>query len=482
MGDSLKTATARGTVWSMAERISSQLVTFVVIVVMSRILSQTDYGLVGMLVIFTDIAQTLVDSGVTQALIRKQDRTPKDCSTAFYFNVCLSLVLYGVMYLCAPLIAEFYNQEELTRLTRVLSLSFVINAFMMVQQALMTARLDFKTQTIASLTAAVISGGAGIWMAYHGMGVWAIVYYQLLKSGLNCMMLWILSEWRPVLAFSFPALKYFFNFGSKLTAAALMQTIYKDMYLALIGKFYKPAAVGYYTRAHQFGALPSFNVSAILQRVTYPAMCRVQDDEERLKDMFGKFLRVITFMVFPMMAGLAVLATPVTVLLVGEKWAFSGTLLSILCLSMMWMPIDFLNLSLLQVRGRTDCFLKCEIWKKVIGVTLLVVTLPFGLVVMCWGQLVRALADFAIDTYYTHKFIGMGVLRQWRMILPSIVYSAVMAVCVWLSVNWIATVWLQVVVGLICGVAVFIGLAWTTGSRELREIRSLVNEFKKRGK
>lgn len=474
MTDSLRKSALKGIIWSSFERMSGQLVGFVVIVIMSRILTKSEYGLVGMLLIFIDVAQTLADSGVTQALIRKPDRTQIDCSTAFIFNVSLSIALYLILFFAAPFIAGFYGQPVLTGLTRVLSLSVLLNALMMVQKALFTVNIDFKTQAKASLTAAILSGILGIWMAYGGYGVWAIVYYQLANLGFTAILLWLYSKWRPSLVFSYSSFRYFFGFGSRLTVAGVIHTVYRNMYLVAIGKFYKPASVGLYTRAHQFGSLPSYNVNNIIQRVTYPILCNLQDDTPHLVDVFIKFVRLTSFVVFPMMTGLSILATPIVRILLGGEWEYAGTLLSIMCLFMMWMPVDSLNLNLLQVKGRTDCYLRCEIWKKIFGVAILIITIPMGLEIICWGQVVRALADLVVDSYYTRRFYGLGIESQLLALIPSMLYSAVSGLAVWLTVSLLHEDWLKLIVGIPEGILIYFLMAKITSSTDLNEFKSLI--------
>lgn len=480
MTSSLRSHVIRGAYWSGIERFSSQIVTFVVIVIMSRILTKSDYGLVGMLTIFIDVAQTVTDSGVTQALIRKADRDQKDCSTAFIFNIVLSLFFYLLLFFTAPLISDFYDHEELTGLTRVISLGLIFNAVVMVPKALFTANLDFKTQTKSSLLASVISGVCGIIMALGGLGVWSIAYYQLIKLFLNGVLLWYFSTWRPTMVFSKESFKYFFRFGSNFTIAGIIHTVYKDMYLLAIGKFYQAASLGVYTRAYQFGQLPSDNIGNILQRVTYPVLCKFQDDPDRLAEIFVKFLRSISFIVFPLMMTLSVLSDAVIVVVVGEKWAEAGPLLSIMCISMMWIPLDTLNLNLLQVRGRTDYFLKCEVRKKVFGVIITIATIPFGLLVICWGQVLRALIDMVIDTYYTGKYLRLGFIRQMKEISPTLFYSVITAACTWICIAWIEMPVLKVFVGLLTAVLVFFLLVKITKSTDYNVIRQLIKEREKK--
>jgi O-antigen/teichoic acid export membrane protein len=482
MSESLRHKTTKGFTWSAVERFSSQFITFGVIVVMSRILTKSDYGLIGMLTIFIDIAQTIADSGVSQALVRKQDRSQKDCSTAFIFNMGLSLVLYAVLFFSANAIARFYNQPILTWILRLIGLSLILNAAVMVPKALLTASMDFKTLTKATFLSSVISGIAGIAMAYLGLGVWSIAYYQLIKFFLNSVLLWVYTTWRPNFGFSVESFKYFFSFGSNFTIAGVMHTIYRNLYLLVIGKFYQAASLGLYTRAYQFGQLPSDNIGNIFQRASYPVMCKLQDNKEKLKDIFTKFLRILAFVVFPLMVALSVLAEPVIVLVVGEKWRESGPLLAVLCLAMMWVPLDILNLTLLQVRGKTNYYLRCELWKKGFGIAIVAATLPFGLLIMCWGQVLRGIIDMVIDTYYTGKYLELGFFTQLKEILPTIIYSALMAATIWCVIQIVEPVWAQVILGMLVGLSVYILMAVLAHSSDLRAVKSFIKDLKSSSK
>ena len=334
MSNSLKQKTVKGVIWSTLERFSVQGIQFVVMIIMARMLTPNDYGLVGMLAVFIAVSQSLVDSGFSQALIRKQDRTETDNSTVFYFNIIVGFILYGLLFASAPFIADFYNEPQLTAITRVIGLSVLFNSLVVVQRALLTIKIDFKTQAKAALTAAIISGILGIWMAASGYGVWSIVAQQLANLGINTLLLWILSHWRPSLIYSWKSFHELFGFGSKLMVSGLIETIYRNIYLIVIGRIFSAADLGYYTRAHQFTDFPSSNVSGIIQRVTYPILCSIQNENERLSDVYRRFLRLSAFIVFPLMMGLAAVAEPLVLTLLKEQWLFAATLISIICFSM----------------------------------------------------------------------------------------------------------------------------------------------------
>ncbi len=474
MSDSLKHKTVKGTVWSSIERFSVQGIQFLVMILMARVLTPGDYGLVGMLVIFISISQALIDSGFSQALIRKQDRSEVDNSTVFYFNIAVGFILYFILFFSAPLIASFYDEPALIELTRVISLSIVINSFVVVQRALLTVNIDFKTQAKATLSGAVVSGIIGISMAYSGFGVWSIVAQQLTNLVIVAVLLWIFSKWRPSFLYSWSSFKELFSFGSKLALSSILDCIYKNLYLIVIGKVFKASDLGYYTRAHQFAEFPSSNVSGIVQRVTFPVLCSIQGDDQRLRTVYRKSLRVSAFVVFPLMMGLAGVAEPFIFVILNEQWAFAGQLLQIICFSMMWFPVHAINLNLLQVKGRSDLFLKLEIYKKIIGLAILVATVPMGLVAMCYGAILNSILALIINTYYTGKLIDVGFVRQIRDLAPTILYSLSMFLIVLGVVHLVHGNIAKLLSGIAIGLVYFFIVTTMTKSTDLKELLGLI--------
>lgn len=474
MEDSLKNKTVKGIVWSSVERFSVQGIQFLVMIVMARLLTPKDYGLVGMVAIFIAVAQSLVDSGFSQALIRKQNRTETDNSTVFYFNIVVGILLYLVLFAIAPLVADFYDSPELTALMRVICLSVVFNSFVVVQRALLTVNIDFKTQAKASLTAAVVSGVIGIGMAYSGFSYWSIVAQQLVNLGLNTLLLWIFTRWRPRWIYSWGSFRELFTFGSKLMFSGLLDVVYRNMYLLVIGKVFTASSLGYYTRANQFAEFPSSNLTGIMQRVTYPVLCQIQDDDERLAQIYRRFLRLSAFLIFPLLVGLSAVAEPFVLLLLKEQWLFAATLLQIICFAMMWYPIHAINLNLLQVKGRSDLFLRLEIIKKAIAVLILCVTIPMGLIAMCVGQILSSLIALIINTNYTGKLIQVGFLRQMRDLLPTLLLSLSMWGVVYGITSCLSGIILQLIVGIIAGMVYYIALSALFHFPELKELYSII--------
>lgn len=474
MEDSLKNKTVKGIVWSSIERFSVQGIQFLVMIVMARLLTPKDYGLVGMVAIFIAVAQSLVDSGFSQALIRKQDRTETDNSTVFYFNVVVGLFLYLFFFAIAPWVADFYNSPELTVLMRVICLSVIFNSLVVVQRALLTVHIDFKTQAKASLTAAVASGIIGVGMAYQDFSYWSIVVQQLVNLGLNTLLLWVFAQWRPRWAYSWNSFRELFAFGSKLMLSGLLNVVYNNIYLLVIGKAFTPSTLGHYTRACQFAEFPSSNLTGIMQRVTYPVLCQIQNDDERLAQIYRRFLRVSAFLIFPLLVGLSAVAKPLVLLLLKEQWLFAATLLQIICFSMMWYPIHAINLNLLQVKGRSDLFLKLEIIKKIIGVIILCITMPLGLIPMCIGIIISSLISLVINTHYTGKLIQIGFFRQMCDLMPTLLLSLSMWCVVYFSISFFTGTLIQLLIGILTGVVYYISFAYLFKYRELKEIFHII--------
>ena len=475
MAESLKNKTVKGTLWSSVERFSVQGIQFIVMIIMARLLTPQDYGLVGMITIFIAVSQSLIDSGFSQALIRKQDRNEVDNSTVFYFNIVVGITLYLVIFFCAPLIARFYKEPLLTPITRCVSLGLLFNSLGVVQRALFTTTLNFKTQAKATLIGAITSGCIGIAMAYTGFGVWAIVVQQVTNTALVVIFLWVFSNWRPILAFSKKSFKNLFGFGSKLMISGVIDTLYRNMYLIVIGKVFKASDLGYYTRAHQFTDFASSNISGIFQRVTYPVLCSIQDDDTRLANVYRRLLKTSAFVIFPLMMGLMGVARPMILSFLTEKWLFSAVLIEILSFAQMWYPVHAINLNLLQVKGRSDLFLKLEIIKKCSAVAVLCITLPMGLIPMCWGMLFNSIFALIINTHYTGKLINLGFIAQMRDLLPILALSLAMGGIVYITMNYVSlNSWLLLAIGLLEGILIYVGLARLFRFNELSELVAIV--------
>lgn len=471
--DSLKQKTTKGLLWSSVERFSNQGMSFFFSVILARLLSPSDYGIIAMVTIFFAVAQSFVDSGFSNALVRKTDRREEDLSTCFYFNIGVGIVAYIVLFLIAPFIADFYNQPILSPIIRITGFGVVLNSLCVVQQALFTIRIDFKSQAKVTLSATIISGIVGVVLAYLEYGVWALVWQGVVMSLVRMGLLWLMSKWRPKAGFSKDSFHYLFGYGSKLLASGLLDTIYNNIYPIVIGKFYTPAQLGNYSRALSFAQLPSSNITSILQRVTFPVLSTIQDDLPRLQINYRRLLKLSAFIVFPLMMGLAAVAFPLIRVVLTPKWEGCSLYLQIICFALMLYPIHAINLNLLQVKGRSDLFLRLEVIKKIVGVCIMCITIPLGITAMCFGMVVSSLISLFINTYYTGKLINIGCLKQIRDLLPILFNSLLMGGMVYLFIQLFNNDFVKLIVGVFIGAISYIGGASFFSKQELKECWSL---------
>ena len=428
----LKQKTVNGLLWSFIENFSNQGITFIVGIILARLLTPEEFGLIGMITIFIAISTSVINSGFSQALIRKKDCTDTDYSTVFYFNLLVGVVLFAILFFAAPLIAGFFNEPQLTKLVKVLASVLVIDAFTIIQRTKLTKRIDFKLQTKISVIADIVSGVAGIAMAYTGFGVWSLVARQIIQRALNALLLWVWNRWIPLLVFSKESFKELFSFGSRLLVSGLIDTAYRNIYLLVIGKFFSAAELGYFTRSEQFQKLPSQNINTVIQRVTYPVLSSMQDDKSRLKNNYQKLIRSTMLITFVLMLGMAAVAEPMIITLIGEKWRPSIIYLQMLSFVGMMYPLHALNLNMLKVSGRSDIFLKLEIIKKILAVPTIVIGVIWGIKIMIAGMMVNTLIAYYLNSYWSGRFIGYSFKQQVTDILPSFSLALTMAVAVYL--------------------------------------------------
>ncbi len=449
--DSLKNKTVKGASWSFIDSIAGQGITFLVGLVLARLLTPEEYGLIGIIIIFIAVFNSIVDSGFSNALIRKNDAKDIDYNTVFISNLVLSVVLFGVLYISAPAISNFFNQPQLIPLLRVMGSIVIINAFAIIQRTILVKKVDFKTQTKVSLISSITSGVVGIGMAVGGLGVWSLVGQQISRQFLNSAFLWIYSRWYPKLQFSIQSFKELFTFGWKLLVSSLIDTVWREIYQVIIGKCYSPVALGQYTRAQQFASICSSNLTTVVQRVSFPVLSSVQDDKERLKNGYKRIIKVAMLVTFVLMLGLAAVAKPLVLSLIGEQWLPCVPFLQIICLQMMLYPLHSLNLNMLQVQGRSDLFLKLEIIKKIIAIGPLLLGIFVNIYWMLGGSVVTGCIAYYLNAYYSGPFLNYSIKEQVKDILPSFGVAVAMAVPVYamsfIPLNPFILLPLQIVVG-----------------------------------
>lgn len=428
MSQTLKQKTVKGVGWSFADNIANQGVTFLVSLVLARLITPEEYGLIGIITIFIAVFNSIVDSGFSNALIRKNDIKDIDYYTVFITNMVLSVVLFVVFFFSAGAIADFFGQPLLKPLTQVMGVIVIVNAFAIVQRTLLTKNIDFKTQTKASVISSVASGIIGIGMAFMGYGVWSLVGQQLSRAILYTACLWLYNHWLPRMRFSWNSFRELFGFGWKLMVSALIDTVWREIYQVVIGKCYSAAMLGQYTRSYQFGSVFSSNLTTVIQRVSYPVLSTMQDDKTRMKEGYRRVIKITMLVTFVLMFGLAAVAKPMILVLVGDQWLMAADLLPVICFSMVLYPLHSLNLNILQVEGRTDLFLKLEIIKKCIAVIPVLMGIFIGIYWMLWGSVVTGLFAYYLNSYYSGKLLGYPIISQLKDILPSFAVASVMAV------------------------------------------------------
>lgn len=399
---------------------------------MARILGPREFGLIGMITVFIAISKSFINSGFNQALIRKKKCTQVDFSTVFFFNAAVGILLYLILFFSAKSISIFYNEELLESLVKVVALELIISSFTIVQRAKLTREINFKLQTKISIISSIISGIIGISMALLGYGVWSLVAKSLINSTLNTGLLWIWNKWRPSLTFDFKSFKELFSFGSKLLVSGLINTIYQNIYLLVIGKYFSAADLGYYTRADQFNKLPSENITSVIQRVSFPVLSSIQDDNIKLRNAYRRLIKSTMFIAFVAMMMLAAIAKPMVIVLIGEKWEQSVIYLQLLCFVGMSYPLHAINLNMLNVKGRSDLFLKLEIIKKSIAIPIITVGIFIGIKAMIIGMIIQTIIAFFLNSYYSGRTINYSSYQQLKDILPSFILASFVGLVVFL--------------------------------------------------
>lgn len=477
MPESLKDKTVKGVAWSAVDSFLGHGVTFLVGIVLARLLSPAEYGLIGICLIFTTVLLGIVDSGFSNALIRKKEVSNDDYNTMFITNMVMSLALFALLFFCAPYISAFFERPELTSLVRVMGLILFFQALSLVQYTRLSKRIDFKTKTKASFISAVVSGAIGISMAYTGFGVWALVGQILSERLLYTICLWIFNKWWPSLLFNANSFHYMWGYGWKLMLSGLLDSIWKQLYQVVVGKFYSPTTLGQYSRARDYAHIFSQSVTSIVQRVTFPALAEVQGDATRLVSAYRRIIKTTMFVSSVCMLSIGAVAEPLIYTLIGPKWHDAATYLPIICLSMSLYPLHSINLNMLQVHGRSDIFLYLEIIKKVISIGPLCIGIFIDIYWMLIGSFLAGIITFFLNTGYTGKKLKYTSFMQLKDIAPSYVIALIVAAAVfflkYLPLPCYVVFILQVFVGLM----VFFTICELTKPEEYLELKRIVKPF-----
>lgn len=446
-------------IWKLLERTGTQGIQFIVQIVLARLLLPEQYGIIAIVTVFISIARVFVQSGFNTALIQKKDADEVDFSSVFYLSLVVAAILYAIIYFSAPYIASFYMQPQLVQVLRVLSITLFIGAFNSIQNAFVARNMLFKRLFISSLGAVIASGIVGIAIAYRGGGVWALVAQQLTNQLTISFILWFAVKWRPHLIFSFKRIKSLFAFGSKLLASSLIETLYQDLRTLIIGRMYIPAMLGFYNRGQQFPKVIVSNINGSIQSVMLPTLSAHQDDTKRVKELMRRAIKTSSFMIFPMMIGMTVVAEPLVKIVLTDKWLPAVPFLQIFCISYALMPIHTANLQAINAMGRSDIFLRLEVIKKIIGLIILGISLQFGVYAIALGQVFGGIISTFINAYPNKELLDYSYKEQWLDIMPSILISITMGAIVY-SINFINILaWKILVIQVGIGVIIYLFLA-----------------------
>lgn len=464
-------------IWRFAERCGAQLVTFIVSIVLARILAPEDYGQIALITVFTTIMQVFVDSGLGTALIQKKDADDLDFSSVFYFNFAVCLILYAVMFVGAPFIAGFYNDMSLTSIIRVISLTIVISGVKGIQQSYVSRNMLFKRFFYATLGGTIFSAFLGVALAYAGFGVWAIVAQQLSNTTIDTLILWLTVKWRPKKMFSWERLKELLSYGWKLLVSALLDTVYNNIRSLIIGKLYSSADLAYYDQGKKFPNVIVTNINTSIDSVLLPTMSNAQDDRAHVKSMTRRSIKTSTYIMAPMMMGLTFCADPIVRLVLTDKWLPCVPFLRIFCITYMFYPIHTANLNAIKAMGRSDYFLKLEIAKKIVGMILLVSTMWFGVMAMAYSLLISTLASMIINSWPNKELLGYSFKEQMLDIFPGILLALLMGVVIsfvqLLGLSSVVTLLIQIPLG----AAIYVGASYALKIESFEYLLQIVKGF-----
>lgn len=466
-----------GIKWTSIEQVFSLVLRFIIGIVVARLVAPADYGLIAMLTIFMALGEVIVNCGLGTALIRHKENTNADYSTAFFVNVGAAFLIYFLLYIFSPFIADFYKIPKLQEVCRIYAISLLISSFSIVQIAKLTHELRLKLLAMVKLVGIIISGVIGVYLAYIGLGVWALVWYSLASSFFQTLFLWIFAGWKPVFKFSKGSYNYLISFGSKMIFTHFIDVIYDNIYSLVIGKFYSPASVGYYNRSLGISQLPQNLFSHITNRVFLPLLTPLQDDNDKLLKVYEKMYKMTVYLAYPIITMIIVLARPIVLILLGEKWLPSVPYLQILSFGVLFVILTLINLNLFFVKGRSDIILKLDIIKKIVGFIIVGITLPLGLYWICIGTILYAIIAFVINCSQTRKLLGYGFSAQAKMALPSLGYSFFMGLITYMACLITETAIIQILLGILTGAVSYYIISMIFKDETFGEIKSIVCSY-----
>lgn len=480
MAEDLKKETAKGVIWSGVDKIANGGILFLANIILARLLTPKDFGLLAIIAIFVQISQTFIDSGFSNALIQKKDRSQADYSTVFFFNLAISTSFYIILFFCSPLISHFFEDEKLTLLTRVVGLNLIIGALVSVHKTRLTVQLRFKIQAVISLIASVTSAIIAIALAYKGSGVWSLVLLTLINITLQTTLIYTFIKWKPSLVFSKESFHRLFSYSSKLLGASLIHLLYRNIYPIVIGKKFSPIELGYFNRADTFAQYTPSTIGSVISRVAFPIFSRIQDDNSRLRNAYSQYIIFSSLLIFPILIGLMVLAEPLTLLILKEKWLPMVPMLQILCLDWMTDHLCSINLNILYVKGRSDLAFKLEIIKKTIAIIIFFISIYWGIIGVCWGRVVYSCFAVYLNSFYTKRLIGISLWQQLKDIAIPLLQAIIMGGIVWIYSHFVYNLSISVLTSVLIGFIAYVIIISLTNLKYIKELKELSIKFIRR--
>lgn len=473
---SLKQKTVHSIFWSAIQQFGRQGISFIFSILLARILLPKEFGYIAMVMVFINICTTLIDSGLTQSLIRKNEDDEKDYSTIFFFNLGVSIFLYTLLYFIAPYIAGFYNQPILHKLVRWQAIILIIHALSLIQETLMVKNLEFKKLTYAKLPAIIISGAIALYLAKRGFGLYSIVAYTILDSGIIAIILWVISPWKPKPSFHIENFKKHYKFGGHLTISGILESGFNELYNIILGKFFSPAHLGFFNRAYTIQRLPVSNLSNVLNKVTYPILAKIKHNNKKLKEVYSKLMLMVVFIITPILIFSGILGKPLISLILTDKWLPAVPYFKILCLAGIIYPLNMYNINILKIKGKSSTILRLQLYKKIVFILSLCLIILYGMYGLLYGILINALLSFLLNSYFSGKLISFDTWDQLKNITPLIIINFISGTLVYLFEKETAhclSNFMQLFIGYSIGFFIYITMVYLFEKRILAIIKEI---------
>ena len=461
MSSNLKETALRGFSWTFLEKFGVYISDFTVGILLARLLAPKEFGLIAMIMVFIALLTPFIDSGLGRALIRKIDATDTDYSTVFWWNLMLSICVYLILFFGAPYLSLFYEEPRLTDILRVFGICVIIEALSSIQNTRLVKLMNFKSLAARSLISNFLSGILAIYLAYSGWSYWALIVRQIVSLSLSSIFLWSISGWKPKFEFSKSAFREMFGFGSRLLASGILDAFFNNIYPLIIGKMFSASSLGFYNRANSFCVIPQMLFTQTTARVSYPLLASLQNQKEQMAQTYKKLIKLISYVYFPILMGIMGLAHVIVIVLLTEKWLPAVPLLQGLAFVSMLYPMHSINLNVLTVNGRSDLFLKLEIWKKIIIVISILIGQFWGVMGLIYSQIVSSCIAFIINTYFSERYIQYGLIKQCKDLFPNFVLALAMGLFLLFGSDYLNIfTWWSLIGWTICGIAFYIGISF----------------------